>query len=346
MRSAMFTPLAPIMLLIAVLFHLVPRMRKRNLYFAVTVPEEFRQSEEGRAIARAFRTLVWAGTIVALAVSWFALGRGWMLLATLAPDVQIVVVLIAWVLAWRRTRHHAAEPGGVRSADLFAQPERAPGGPLATILPFLGPLGAAAWLWFKYTELPARYPVHWNASGHVDHYVAKSPMAVFLASLISAAVLLLMFLIALGIRFATRRGSSGEQPGWASKFRQLNLGMLTAVMWLVSLLTTVGAVAPLLPASAMGWLPWVIVVVLLLTVAGFAVPMIRMGMERTGGTDATPDECWKGGLIHYNPADTALMVERRDGVGFTINFGNRLSWWVIGLMLLAIGPLMLSLGLK
>jgi uncharacterized membrane protein len=181
----------------------------------------------------------------------------------------------------------------------------------------------------------------------VDRYVAKSPMAVFLSCLISVAVLLLLFLIALGIRFATRRGSSGELPGWAAKFRQLNLTMLTVVMWFVALLTTVAAVAPLLPAGTMGWLMWVLVGGLLLTVVGFAIPTFRMGMENTGGTDATPDDCWKGGLIYYNPADTALMVERRDGVGYTINLGNRLSWWVLGLMLLlVIGPLMLALGLK
>jgi len=348
MRSTMFILLAPIMLLIAVLFHFIPRMRKRNLYFAVTVTEEFRQSAEGQSIARTFRALVWAGTALALVASWVALGRGWVLAANLAPDVQIVVILIAWVIARRRTRSHAVPPAGVRSAEIV----QASGGPtwglLALILPPFGPVAAAVFLWLNYSELPA----HWGRytgrirPGHVDHFIDKSPLVVFATPVIAAAALLLCLAIGLGIRYASRRGSSGERAGWAPKFRRLNLMMLTAIMWAVSLMTSVLSVAPLLSSRTIDTLLPVFSVALLATVIGFAVPLIRMSMERTGGTDATPDECWKGGMIYYNPADPALMVER-DGVGFTINFGNRLSWWFLALVLvLVIGPLMLALGLK
>jgi uncharacterized membrane protein len=50
--------------------------------------------------------------------------------------------------------------------------------------------------------------------------------------------------------------------------------------------------------------------------------------------DRTPDECWKGGLIYYNPEDPALWVEKRFGFGWTVNFGNRRAWFVLGGILL------------
>jgi uncharacterized membrane protein len=123
--------------------------------------------------------------------------------------------------------------------------------------------------------------------------------------------------------------------------------MLTSIMWVASLTTSVLSVAVVLSSRSVGTLMAVGTVALLATVVGFAVALTRMSMEPTGGADATPDECWRGGMFYYNPADPAFMVESRDSMGFTFNFGNRLSWWFVALLsILVIGPLMLALGLK
>ena len=52
-----------------------------------------------------------------------------------------------------------------------------------------------------------------------------------------------------------------------------------------------------------------------------------------------PNECWKGGILYYNPNDSAIFVGRRDGAGFTLNMANPWSWAVLGspLLLMASG---------
>ena len=50
--------------------------------------------------------------------------------------------------------------------------------------------------------------------------------------------------------------------------------------------------------------------------------------------DGTPDACWKYGLFYFNPDDSALFVERRVGIGYTINFAHASAWIVIALTLL------------
>ena len=46
--------------------------------------------------------------------------------------------------------------------------------------------------------------------------------------------------------------------------------------------------------------------------------------------DATPDECWKLGLIYYNPDDPAWVVETRETRFLCgLNFGNKWSWVVL-----------------
>jgi len=48
--------------------------------------------------------------------------------------------------------------------------------------------------------------------------------------------------------------------------------------------------------------------------------------------DPTPEECWKGGIVYFNPNDAALFVEKREGLGYTLNFANWWSWaFMLGL---------------
>jgi uncharacterized membrane protein len=48
--------------------------------------------------------------------------------------------------------------------------------------------------------------------------------------------------------------------------------------------------------------------------------------------DRTPDACWKWGAIYYNPDDPALIVEKRFGIGWTVNFAHRGAWIFMGLI--------------
>jgi uncharacterized membrane protein len=59
--------------------------------------------------------------------------------------------------------------------------------------------------------------------------------------------------------------------------------------------------------------------------------------------DRTPDAAWKWGLFYYNPEDPAVIVEKRFGLGYTLNFGNRWSWVIMPALLL---PLVFALALS
>jgi uncharacterized membrane protein len=46
-----------------------------------------------------------------------------------------------------------------------------------------------------------------------------------------------------------------------------------------------------------------------------------------------PDDAWKG-IFYSNPDDPALLVPKRFGIGYTLNFGNPWSWGLLVLMIL------------
>jgi uncharacterized membrane protein len=65
----------------------------------------------------------------------------------------------------------------------------------------------------------------------------------------------------------------------------------------------------------------------------------------------TLDKYWKWVTFYVNAGDPALFVKKRYGVGYTLNFGNRWSWLLLGLILVAIilplsVPVFITLAIK
>jgi uncharacterized membrane protein len=334
-------------LLVALVFHFVPVLRKRSLFFGVTVPDAFRETETARAISRTYRLLVWSGAAGALVLLWLSSHSGRNELVGLTPLLQVSVGLAAWVLAWRRSRPHAtAFVSGERTVALGEPEPRIPGGTAALLAPFAGPAAAAWHLYSRYDKLPALYPIHWNFAGEPDRFAEKSFLSVFFPPLMCAALLLLLAVIALAILYGGRRGTSGERPEWSARHRRLNLLTLVSLMWILSAMWSVTSFGAVIPPDAMRVLVFSGLGSLLLVLLSFGIPLMRLSMEATGGTDATPDECWRWGTFYYNPNDPALIVEKRDGPGFTLNFGNRLSWGLMLLILLiAVAPVVVAVRL-
>ena len=59
------------------------------------------------------------------------------------------------------------------------------------------------------------------------------------------------------------------------------------------------------------------------------------GLMRDGGVplgDRTDDRHWTWGLLYFNREDPALLVEKRFGVGYTLNFAHPLAWVILTLI--------------
>src|SRR5229473_932101 len=50
------------------LFSIVPRLTRPDLFFAVTVPSDFRRTAEARRILRRFHAILWVCTLLAIAL--------------------------------------------------------------------------------------------------------------------------------------------------------------------------------------------------------------------------------------------------------------------------------------
>jgi hypothetical protein len=88
----------------------------------------------------------------------------------------------------------------------------------------------------------------------------------------------------------------------------------------------------LLQAPALAMKVWS--VALIVTIVAFIISLMHGGQGgarllasgRSPIGDRTADTRWIGGLFYFNPTDPALLVEKRMGIGWTLNFGNPWSW--------------------
>jgi uncharacterized membrane protein len=53
-------------------------------------------------------------------------------------------------------------------------------------------------------------------------------------------------------------------------------------------------------------------------------------MKTGGSTDR-----WHGGIIYYDKTDPSILVPKREGLGYTLNFARPMAWLVLLLLLIA-----------
>jgi uncharacterized membrane protein len=219
-------------------------------------------------------------------------------------------------------------PEAVREANLGAGEDYLPRWILLALPPFLLPLAVAAWLRAHWSEIPVRFPYHWNAHGEADAWTIRSERAVYSPLLFCGATMLLMLLMSLATFHGSRRA---EQ-------RLATMKIVVAAMYLLAIVFAMVALMPVFHIQ-----PWLLVVPTVLFSIGAAAWSYRFIRAPGRGAEMTPDACWYLGQIYYNPQDPAVFVQKRLGLGYTVNFGNGISWVVLGVVLVAVGGMVFLL---
>jgi uncharacterized membrane protein len=316
--------------LIAVLQWLMPRLTRRDLAFAVTVNPSFSESPEARAIERRYRIGVALAAAFALAATIAAASHPLTLPVGLL--VQLAGGTFAFLRARQETLPYAVTPSLLREASLWR-----PDAPLPAVL-HLGPFvilgGAALWLHSLWDKLPERLPMHWNFVGQVDRWADKSVPAVYGPALTGTAVCLMLWLLGRTVGRGRRVAATGEGARGEAIFRRRMQGILLASEFLVAS-TFALVVIPI--AGGPMWPVAIAPAVSLVFIVGMVIVLARTGQggsrlaPATGFGDRTADAHWKWGMIYVNRDDPALFVEKRFGIGYTINFARPAAW---GLFLL------------
>lgn len=346
----LFAALVAVLLLLAVFFHYLPEITRPDIFFAVTVRPSFRATPEARQIVRRFRATVWVHSLIGLAVVCVAFGVRSPLIPLVGIDWQIAGITHAFLRARRETIPHAASAAAVHHEFTRGSGRRT--GVVHALLQ-VGPfavLGAAAlYLQTHWENIPERFPVHWGIDGRPNGWSTRSVGGVYGPMLIGFCVCAVLEILSYGIAHWTRQVSTGEPAEKSeARFRNTQIAVVTAVQYLIAFTF---ASVPFLalranPNESPAIGPFLLVVVGLVAVLFFI--LIRTGqgganLARTGEEsdilaqqpigDRTPDQCWRAGMFYVNPNDPAVLVEKRFGIGYTLNFGRPAAWLLMAFIL-------------
>ncbi|MGD1083909.1 MAG: DUF5808 domain-containing protein [Verrucomicrobiota bacterium] len=338
---------------VAALF--TPRLSRPDLFFAVTVNPSFRQSPAGREILRRYdRCVVIVAVVALLLVGFVQLGTPALVkFGLLGPMfLELAGWFGAFLAARRRAMPYHEEPTAQREAALRPREVSLPGGWPAQAGPFLILAAVFFCLWWRWDSIPARIPIHWGVGGRPDGWASKHPASVFGGAMIG--LLTCSFLASLWyavLRGVRRIHSSGPRAAREARFiRAISFFLLGMEYWLALLfgLLSLAALRPNPEAPLEAFWPMMLGQTLVIGAVFFIAYRAGQGgwrWRRPGESeplpaedapvgDRTPDECWKLGVFYVNQNDPALFVEKRFGIGWTLNLANPRAWLVIGGILL------------
>lgn len=324
---------------LAAAFLLAPKY----LLFGVYVPEADRDRPEvGRIRGRHFGAMIalWlAGLAVGVVIgAWggdgFTGGS-----PELALGAALVIQIGGMIPIWSSGRRQALrvkqdrnwsveQPSKVVVDLLFRQRQRLVGnGWFLLDLAIVAACAISAWL--HWDVIPDPVPTHFGLSGEADAYSPKGFGAVFTLNIVQLVLIGVLLSVNMTIRQA-RQQIDPARPE-ASRERQLRFrranslfihGLSLFVVMLLGLGQSITLYGWPIKHLNLGYLS--LVALPIVAVFGFVWYVARHGLdESVGGARNQADEMWRGGgLFYYNKADPALMVEKRYGVGWTINFAH------------------------
>ena len=213
---------------------------------------------------------------------------------------------------------------------------------IAFLLPMVITVGLMAFTLSVYNQLPGQIPVHWRPDGTADRFSDKT--------IFSSISMLLVLLIMQGIFCVMNhaRKTSGSKIRATQKFqsRERELASRKYGSWLLfitSLSVTLlmgslqlSIIYPELASSL--WVMAITIGFVILILGGTALYTFKVAKSSSRAKvevsdldilDADSDEYWKAGIFYVNKEDPSIMVEKRFGIGWTINFGNPVSWLLV-----------------
>ena len=324
-------------LYVAVLWFM-PRLTRPDLYFAVTVPPGFRDEPGGKLILGRYRTELILVSLLASLL--FVAGIGWVGIRFVSAGQVILIVagFIAFYRARNRVLPHAVQPTMIREAELHEYHWIIPGGWLAASGPFVLMAVCAGYFWIHgspQNDLSAGVqPGASNANGFIVYFLSTT------GSLAGLSVVL--YGIAHWVRPVF---GGGPERARELRFQRTVAAIVLGSEYYVTIQASWLILVPRhLGLISLGLFPLVIVfvlvtIILLVRLGQGGSRLVAAGKSATASTvpigDRTLDRYWKLGVFYFNREDSAIFVEKRFGLGYSLNFARPAAWMILALLFIA-----------
>lgn len=344
--------LAAIMIPVIIFSMFIPYMTRRTESFGVSIPEKIYYRDDLKRLRKKYATIT--GVIGLIAVSAVPLLHVFL---DLSPDTSgviwsiiLFIFLAGSFLVYLKFHFHMktikAEEGWFDQkpqrivVDTKFREEKLIYSNNWFIIPLLITFLTLIITFVFYEQIPEKIPMKYNFGGEVTRYGEKSFRTLLLMPVMQL-YLTLLFLFVNMIIAKAKQQLNVEAPEQSRRqnilFRRrwsaFTIIMGTALIILFSFIqfSFIFSISP----TVIG------IVTLLFTLAVIAGTIILAVTTGQGGSriktvtgengriiNRDDDKYWKLGQFYFNREDPALFLEKRFGVGWTINFARPLAWLI------------------
>ncbi|GAA3351912.1 DUF5808 domain-containing protein [Lysinibacillus sp. FSL M8-0216] len=333
---------------------IVPFIVRETIVFGVTVPDQNIKHPALANVKKRYAQIVGGTGVVFLIVmiisynlltsesiqGMFLLGCLWSMLTV---SMGLYWVYHQKISALKRQEQWGVNLKQVRAVDLTARSrdEMLPWSFFAVPLVISGFL--IIYTILHYDQMPANIAVHWGPSGEADAWKSKT----YLTAISLPLVMLMMQFMMWGITDSIKRSAikiavnrKEESLEDQLKTRKFMSWQILLVSYAITVLLTVLQLSNIYPSMTVGYKLLPLFVLFLAVVVGSLLIYVvkkrkyRVRYEKNIDSqvmDVDEDRYWKGGLIYMNRQDPSVFVEKRFGVGWTMNLANPRGYIVIGL---------------
>ena len=330
-----------------------PWLTRGREAFAVSVPESAQADPRIQRMRRAYfacTLAVSAASAVATLTlsSTYPLAMAAVVCVPVATGFMLMLVFRARVQTIKRAEGWETRAARLSSVVGAAEANAPRPLPLAWNLLYVPVILATLALSLAlYPAMPDPVPVHFNAAGVVDDYMAKGWQVIAMPLAVQAFMALCLTVSHWQI-LRSRRPSSPEHPVASAIAYGAFARAQSAALLVTGLVITMSiAIMPLAFAGVVTSDQSIVALVVIIIgailpnlavslVYGQAGSRLLRHMTASNALDYDEDERWHLGVFYVNREDPSLVVPRRFGIGWAMNWGNPKAWGLTTLFVAAI----------
>ncbi|HOV26856.1 MAG TPA: DUF5808 domain-containing protein [Pseudobacteroides sp.] len=350
----------PTLILIAI----APYITRKNIFFGVCIPDEAHSNTEIAAIKKSYRnkTLLFGGliSIASFLPSIFIQSDVAYLFSTAGIFLLVALMYIFYFKSHNQVKNLKSrmnwtdESSQVVIVDTGFRNKKL----IASLLWFISHVFLIAitiiLTYVLYETIPDKLPTGWNFDGEVRGWMQKSYKTLLWAPM-TQSFLLIMMIFSYWMIGKAKQAIDPADPEKSSeqnrRFRYMwsiyiiAVGFVLIAMIGFIQLSIFGLIKNKLVIIA---IPQIVVLsivacsIILALITGQGGSRLFKNKANAGSSSENKasrtddDKYWKLGLFYFNAEDPSFIVEKRFGIGWTINWARPISWILISSLLLFI----------
>lgn len=331
----------------------LPYFSKQDILFGYRISEDLAERSEVKELKRWYaRTYLLVFGLLAIGMYWIGPGVAILLLTPGFLIIQYTIYRAARSRARQFVAAHREEIQLQRRVVVSTEQGRMSVSPFWFAIPLLMILVMFILSFTMYDRIPERLPMRYDFQGNVTGYDEKTPGSVLLLPSITLIANLMLIFVYVSI-WQAKRELSGKDLEAArirsERFRKAMAGLMVYMAIVLTLLFFLQFLrsSGMIPFHLTMFTIEMILFPIMLVIPPIVIS-IRVGQSgsriKVQKTDQTgrgeilraDDQYWKWGLFYYNPDDPSIWIEKRMGIGYTVNFARPGAWLVMGVILVYI----------